>query len=80
MQAIGSVSPELRPNALPYGFESFWDYDVLPDSRAATAAPEFEKIRAKAISILETEVVSGAHMSETGDGQREDGQRVVTVS
>jgi hypothetical protein len=52
-----TVCPELNPITMPYGFESFWEYDVLPNSPAAKAAPEFEKIRNRAIALLSKETV-----------------------
>lgn len=58
-----TACPEFDPITLPFGFESFWEYDVLPNSPAANAAPEFEKIRRKAMAILSTPT---AETGETG--------------
>jgi hypothetical protein len=76
-----AVCPELNPIPLAYGFEPFWEYDVLPDSAAAKAAPEFDKIRRRAIALLSTpsaqEIDSDAIV---GAGGSETARNAVTVS
>jgi hypothetical protein len=74
------VCPELNPVSLDYGFESFWEYDVLPNSPAAKAAPEFDKIRRRATAILSTQTVDTGDPDANGAGGVETARKPVTVS
>jgi hypothetical protein len=74
------VCPELNPITLDYGFESFWEYDVLPNSPAAKAAPEFDKIRRRAMAILSTQTVDTGNPDTNGAGDAETARKAVTVS
>ena len=74
------VCPELNPISLDYGFESFWEYDVLPNSPAAKAAPEFDKIRRRAIAILSSQTIDTEDPNTDGLGCAETAGKAVTVS
>lgn len=74
------VCPELNPISLDYGFESFWEYDVLPNSPAAKAAPEFDKIRRRAMAILSSQTVDTEDPNTNGLGGAETAGKAVTVS
>jgi hypothetical protein len=75
-----TVCPELNPIPLAYGFESFWEYDVLPNSPAAKAAPEFDKIRRRAMAILSSETVNTEDPDANGVGGAETARNAVTVA
>jgi hypothetical protein len=66
LEAMKTACPEFDPITLPFGFESFWEYDVLPNSPAANAAPEFEKIRRKAIAILSAPTAEAGEIGDSG--------------
>jgi len=65
---------------MAYGFESFWEYDVLPNSPAAKAAPEFDKIRRRAMDILSTQTADRGDSDPKRFGGEEAARKAVTAS
>jgi len=73
------VCPELNPITLDYGFEAFWEYDVLPNSPAAKAAPEFDKIRRRAMAILSAQTVDTGDSDTNGISGEDTARKAVTA-